>query len=361
MMWLIFFLISQWEIVSRMPTPRYGLSVIAYDNKIYAIGGKNEDGILGVIEVYNTVTDTWEIKQRSITPRYNMASCVVDGKIFLIGGITDSGITKKVEVYDIMSDSIYAISPLPEPLEGAGACVMGDSIFVIGGYGRGNFNGEVYIYDLNDSTWTTYFYSLLRPRAGLFVGVYSDTIYAVGGVDSFGPLRTVEMLIPDSSWEYGSPLFIERGYVSGVLIDTLLFIIGGESSIGVLSSVEYYNFNTEEWDFFYDLNFPRMGHGSVYLDTNLYVIGGLSGTQILDIVEKFDLSTGINEDYKKIEFYGSYKTFFSSSEIIKLLSKSKNLKLFDKTGKIKLNKIKPGEYFLFIKDKKKIIKILVIK
>ena len=49
-----------WSTAQDIPTPRSGLSVVAVDDKIYAIGGVNEsDSMLATMEIFDPLANTW--------------------------------------------------------------------------------------------------------------------------------------------------------------------------------------------------------------------------------------------------------------------------------------------------------------
>ncbi|PSN54714.1 Kelch-like protein 26 [Blattella germanica] len=54
---------NQWQVVTRVPTPRYHAGIVGVDTKIYFIGGFHSDAMFdratAVIECYDLETDTW--------------------------------------------------------------------------------------------------------------------------------------------------------------------------------------------------------------------------------------------------------------------------------------------------------------
>ncbi|XP_067013052.1 kelch-like protein 26 [Anabrus simplex] len=54
---------DHWEVVTRIPTPRYHAGIVGVDNKIFFIGGFLSDAMFdratAIIESYNLATDTW--------------------------------------------------------------------------------------------------------------------------------------------------------------------------------------------------------------------------------------------------------------------------------------------------------------
>ena len=113
---------NTWIIKPSMPTPRAYFAIAAYQHKIYCIGGivgseEFFDGFMthstyvysGLVEVYDTVSETWDTRASMPTDRGNIAKFqanVVDGKIYVIGA-------KFTYFYDIATDSWTEKTPIP--------------------------------------------------------------------------------------------------------------------------------------------------------------------------------------------------------------------------------------------------------
>ncbi|WP_033166099.1 kelch repeat-containing protein [Clostridium sp. KNHs205] len=80
-------LTGEWENVASMTAPRSYLDLIAYNGKIYAIGGFDGIDALDSIEEYNPDTNSWRICSDILsTPQYLFNAFVLDEKILMIGG-----------------------------------------------------------------------------------------------------------------------------------------------------------------------------------------------------------------------------------------------------------------------------------
>jgi Kelch motif len=84
---------NSWTMRAPMPTPRWDLTAVTLNGKIYAIGGqtkRDNTSQLGsntdIVEVYDPATDSWNTDNCMITPRDYFAAATVDGRIFTIGG-----------------------------------------------------------------------------------------------------------------------------------------------------------------------------------------------------------------------------------------------------------------------------------
>ena len=79
-------IISDWQAVTPMLTPRHGLATVVTDNKLYAIGGFNGHRQVASLELYNPANDTWEKAASMDQARQYLSAEVVNGKIYAIGG-----------------------------------------------------------------------------------------------------------------------------------------------------------------------------------------------------------------------------------------------------------------------------------
>lgn len=90
---------SSWTTISSpMPTARGGLTAQVLDDRIYVIGGMDDNGAsLNTVEIFDPATETWTTGPSLQTRRDNPGSAVLDGKIYIVGGRTrqsnGSGVT----------------------------------------------------------------------------------------------------------------------------------------------------------------------------------------------------------------------------------------------------------------------------
>jgi len=127
-----------------MPTPRIAFAIAVYQNKIYCIGGKTDNGLTGVNEVYDSETDTWETKASMPTPRDWLKANVLNGRIYLAGGYPKSSTLN--EGYDAETDSWSTKTPAPTPLifgfNSAASTVFNNSIYFLGSFPRSTLQPE---------------------------------------------------------------------------------------------------------------------------------------------------------------------------------------------------------------------------
>ena len=76
--------------------------------------------------------------------------------------------------------------------------------------------------------------------------------------------------------------------------DSKMYVWGGEDSMGILNTLEYYNFLSNQWVDVGTGGTPRRGHSSVLYNNKLYFYGGEievdSEIELTDTVDIYDLA-----------------------------------------------------------------------
>ncbi len=201
---------DSWLNMSSMPTPRVGLSANVANGKIFLIGGAVvKDTLYGTRfeikaanEVYDPATNSWTTASPIPTPVYYYASAVLDEKIYIIGGNDENGGTNLNQIYDPAKDTWASGTPTPSGTNlDAAAATTGvlapKRIYVFGNQGdadpRSNQNWG---YDPATRAWTSAT-PMPTGRAALTAATVNDTIYAIGGFGSQGTIyKTCEQYIP---------------------------------------------------------------------------------------------------------------------------------------------------------------------
>ncbi len=226
---------DKWVFKASMPTPRASFATAVVDNKIYCIGGTTgtKDGIYaasGVVEVYDTATDTWATKSDMPTPRVGVTASVVDGKIYLIGGNSNA-----TEAYDPATDTWTTKTPMPfapnlRLIWSCTSAVVDGKIHVFGAFPYCNSHQ---VYDPKTDTWSV--------EAPLIQGYYlavASPVSAAGriyvfGVDStwwdIGPpnFTSISYDSAQNGWRVCSLMPTPRVNVAVAVVDDYVYVLGG--------------------------------------------------------------------------------------------------------------------------------------
>jgi non-specific serine/threonine protein kinase len=118
-----------------MPTAREHLAAAASRRFFYAVGGRNlsADKNTGVLERYDTRSDTWKKLAAMPTPAGSLGAAVVNGQLVAVGGEAPSAIIDRVQGYNLTTQTWAQLAPLPKARHGLGAVAVGHTLFAVGG------------------------------------------------------------------------------------------------------------------------------------------------------------------------------------------------------------------------------------
>jgi len=243
---------NTWTRKADMPTPRFGHCACAVNGRIYVIGGLNRGaGFRATVEEYDPATDTWTAKANMPTARASLSCSAVDGKIYAMGGDTLSGrriiFLSVAEEYDPMTDTWTAKADLPIPRGSFASSAVGGLIYVMGGWKPGGTAELVEEYHPAFDIWIVKNATIPTPRPDLSASTLNGIIYVIGGQSrGGGSLSTVEAHDPGSdSWTTKAPMPTDRANLTTSSANGRIFAIGGvqysSPNRPVLSTVEEYD------------------------------------------------------------------------------------------------------------------------
>lgn len=146
----------EWIKKAPMPTARYSVGGIVYDDKIYVYGGTPGSGFLNNFEMYDPEKNEWEVLPSSSLARDGMGFVENRGKLYAMGGSTMSGTTNIVEVFDPSSNKWTSAPAMPKPLHYVKSVSLDNNIQIFGGQDLNNDNNNlVYSFNTETNTWIT--------------------------------------------------------------------------------------------------------------------------------------------------------------------------------------------------------------
>lgn len=186
---------NTWTEKSPMPVPKMHFQTEVVDGKIYVIGGLNPvNGVSPAVnttsvEVYDPVKNKWSKKSHMKTPRFSFQTEIVGEKIYAIGGINDQvNALSSVEEYDPSTDRWLSKKDMNLARNWFQTVVVNGEIIAIGGekkagdYSRDNFLSSVEEYNPKTNTWTEKA-PLLTPRGWFQSAIVNDQLYVLGGTE----------------------------------------------------------------------------------------------------------------------------------------------------------------------------------
>jgi DNA-binding CsgD family transcriptional regulator/N-acetylneuraminic acid mutarotase len=275
--------VQRWKARAPLPTPRSGLALVAYEGRIYAIGGESADGVTGAVERYDPEADGWTSLADKPTAVADVAAALIGGEIYVPGGRTLSGSpTAIVEAYNPQTETWEVRAPLPVALSAYALAALEGKLYLFGGWDGAVYMDTVYEYDPAQDVWTA---KTPMPTARGFAGaaVADSKIYVIGGYDGQEDLTTNEEYVPSQDggernpWTVKSPMPIGRAGCGVAVAANIIHVIGGGWEREVADGLKY-NVRTDEWESF---EVPVKGQwrslGLALVDTEIYAIGGWNG------------------------------------------------------------------------------------
>ena len=187
---------DQWQTIAPMPTARGGIRAEVVGDKIYVIGGMDDNGTsLSVVEIYDPATGQWSTTNSMQQVRDNPGSAVHNGQIYVFGGRERIGSTvieanlSSAEVFDPSTGTWSFIANMPTGRRTMVVGVLDDMILVIGGEKNDAAQDGMHrvseAYDPSTNSWSQ-LSAPPNPRHGAIYGVINGALFISGGGLSSG-------------------------------------------------------------------------------------------------------------------------------------------------------------------------------
>ena len=175
---------GRWRALPSLPHPRYAHTVTSFHGLVYVIGGRDLDGEVGEVDVFDPETERWTTLDRPMSRARDSHKTVAtpDG-LYVAGGQKDFVDSSLVDFFDPRTGRWRKLPDLPEPMSRAGLA-----------YARGNLwitlHESAYVADAADPTTWEEANALTLSRHGMGFVVLDGFIYSIGGC-ALNPLRDV--------------------------------------------------------------------------------------------------------------------------------------------------------------------------
>ena len=239
-----------WTTKASMPTPRDYFAIAAYGNKVYCIGGAvgfrvdertgfHSYNTSGVIEVYDTVTNTWETKTPFPDVGMGWQAHVVNGKIYILDGSTPY-------VYDPETDVWSNKTRMPKPYPNSDSSIVsaavGTKIVVTFDFSElhpsmfTSHEQKVWIYDTETDSWSAGKTGTILVFGGAAVATTGmsapQNVYVLGlERGHFPAIPTTNQVydVVSDAWETASGMPTRRKDFGAAVVNDIVYVIGGHS------------------------------------------------------------------------------------------------------------------------------------
>ena len=118
-----------------MPTARDHLTAVAFQGRLWAIGGRTS--FMGTqyatVEIFDPATDAWSTGTPLPVGRGGLAAAVLGDAVFVFGGEAPLRIFSATEMYEVAGNRWIGKDPMRTPRHGIGAVAVGGKIYLPGG------------------------------------------------------------------------------------------------------------------------------------------------------------------------------------------------------------------------------------
>lgn len=256
--------VASWQRGPDFNEPRGFHGAVTFNNIIYVVGGGNGPAghnLLRSVERANIQPDgtlgPWQRESSMLLlPRRCVKVIAYANRLYALGGFGGT-LLDSVESAPILPDGTLGpwaleTQALTIPRYVHDAKLAGDTLWVVGGHqadqGIGLNQAETRVLNQSGSSWRAAA-PMARGRYGLSLAVHKRFIYALGGLDGAEFLRTIERIPRDeppsstSRWTSTAPLSSSRANFSALFSGDVLYVIGGTNAMGYYDTVEYATVN----------------------------------------------------------------------------------------------------------------------
>ena len=250
------------EASTNLPQNLMNHQLVTWQNYVFCVGGHN--GTTPVNTVYRATQQsdglsTWTTMNPLPVPLTDMAVVATQQSLIVMGGRNDDGASKKIYVATLdpvdgtMGEWTESSVVLPYTRWGSKAIVVHDNIYLIGGASyltETAASKYVYCLKLNSRgnvVSCTTATNLPDARNGHAVATYDSKIYVMGGHDNSGVLKTtvycatVNLNGTLSSWSTKTALPVALKNHTAVCTNGIMAVIGGMEA-ELPSSTVYYTY-----------------------------------------------------------------------------------------------------------------------
>ena len=275
-------LVARWSSGAPVLQPLSRFALVAGEDRLFAIGGEDGDGVSAQVHIYDPALNVWTIGEPKPTPVANVSGAIIGDRIYVPGGTNSDGDTIAIlEILHLGTEGWESGASLPVPIAAYALAVADGKIYLFGGWDGADYRAETWIYDTAEDTWSAGA-PMRRARAFAAAAPLGDELFVVGGFDGRRELSTVSAYAPGLEGTAGGPWTDRAGLSQGraglgvAVIRSTLYAVGGGWT-EALAFNEQYDARTGAWA---RIGSPIVGEwrnlGLAAWGANLYAIGGWS-------------------------------------------------------------------------------------
>lgn len=336
-----------WVLRRPMNFPRYGVMVTSVNNRLYAIGGlNNQNQAVNVVEEYIPELDSWVLKAPMPTPCAFGVCVSAYNKIYIVGGVTRPNMPiESCMVFDPLINQWYRKRRMLSKRSGINGAIIDDTIYICGGYFSASqvYTDTVECYNIARDSWFIR-RSMNTSRVEFGAATLNGKLYTIGGLFYSNYLDVNEEYNPiTNNWIIKSPIPFARSGLVCISYQNRIYAIGGQRHAPhrtFYSRVDIFNPQDSIWLIGETLNIARAYAGATVIGNQIYVVGGLTrGNTITPSMEVFVFS-GIEETNLNLvnpNILSAYPNPFTNNTFLTLspiANECNSIDIFNNNGKL---------------------------
>ena len=274
--------LNRWSTLAAMPEGRTEMAIERYDNFIFLISGKNDQGMTGAVLAYDGLQNKWSTRARKPIPVIDAKAVLIGERIYVPGGMTADGtISGLLEIYNPRNDVWSTGADLPVPVSQYALAAFEGRLYLFGGWDGRHYLAKAWVYDPNEDNWRP-LKDMPTPLGKAAAATSGSKIYLVGGTDGDKVFSTVRVYYPDREqsgddlWE-DKPALPEgrEGLEATTLADTIYISGGYGADSQPLPGVLRFNEAANTWEQV-DASPEPISPGAALIgfNNNLHLFGG---------------------------------------------------------------------------------------
>ena len=290
---------GEWRALAPATLERTEVAAARIGRYVYVVGGfERQSGLTtAALERYDIRRDRWR-RLRSMPVGLNHPTAAAHrGKLYVHGGYTArrdlSSATARLFVYDPRRDRWSRLPRSRVPRAAHALAVVGGRLYAAGGRNDTGGLRSLEVYDFGRRRWRLG-PRLKGPARDHMTGVAAGGFfYALAGRDGGRNFAVAERYSPRRGrWELLPSMQKARGGIASAAIGGgRVVVFGGEESQGTIREVELYDPRRRRWRSLAAMRTPRHGLGGVSLGNRVYAIEGgpRPGFHFSDAIEYLDV------------------------------------------------------------------------
>ena len=280
---------SEWVYQTPMLKTRKNASSVTVNDKIYVLGGENEQGACKSFAAYDTKKKVWE--ELPEYPGSETGICKASlisykNEIYVIGGQTGTGANaaalKHIYVFNAESKKWTTKADMKEARTNLATAVCGGKVYV---FSKAGATDKLDVYDLDADTWE----SAVMPGTSTILGaVCVDNRIFVLKEEGEG-IYWVEYLPEDNAFEEAGivcPYTTSAHFATPVVISGKIYMVKETET----KNVFVYDAYSDEWGEISAMNLTKKESLLSVCENELYSMGGeMTGFGVLDVVEQYTI------------------------------------------------------------------------